>query len=64
MIGKTYSIIRNRRKYGKTTEAVIETGLDWDTADKNREELAAADREANPLKSCWVRDVFEVRMEG
>jgi hypothetical protein len=63
MTGRTYSIIRSSRKDQKTTETVIETGLDWETADSTREQLATADRAANPDKSSWVRDVFEVRME-
>jgi hypothetical protein len=63
MTGRTYSIIRSSRKGQKTTETVIETGLAWETADSTREQLAAADRAANPDKSSWVRDVFEVRME-
>lgn len=63
MTGRTYSIIRSSRKDQKTTETVIETGLDWETADSTREQFATADRAANPDKSSWVRDVFEVRME-
>jgi hypothetical protein len=63
MQGRTYSIVRSSRKAQKTIETVLETGLSWEDADSQRNELAEADRAANPLKSCWVRDVFVVQME-
>jgi hypothetical protein len=63
MTGRTYSIIRCSRKVQKTMETVLETGLAWKTADSTREKLAEADRAANPGKSSWVRDMFEVRIE-
>ena len=70
MTGKTYSIIRSTRKSTPgtrtsitTTEVVLERGLSWEEADSKREKMAAADRAANPGKSCWVRDMFIVQME-
>lgn len=63
MIGRTYSIIRSSRKSQKTVRTVIESGLSWEEADSKRDKLAEIDREANPLKSCWTRDVFLVEME-
>jgi hypothetical protein len=64
MTGRTYSIIRSSRKSQKTVETILETGLSWEEADSQRNDLAEADRAANPLKSCWVRDVFVVQMEN
>jgi hypothetical protein len=63
MTGRTYSIIRSSRQSQKTIETVLETGLCWEDADSQRNELAEADRAANPLKSCWTRDVFVVQLE-
>jgi len=63
MEGRTYSIIRSSRKNRKTVETVMETGLGWDAADSQRNEIAAAYRAANPLKSSWSGDVFIVQME-
>lgn len=64
MTGRTYSILRSSRQTGKTVETVVETGLSWEVADKQRDCLAEAEREATPMKSSWTRDQFEVRMEG
>lgn len=64
MTGKTYSILRSRRVDGKTVETVIETGLTWEVADSKRDKIAQEDRDKYPLRSSWVRDMFEVRMEN
>jgi hypothetical protein len=64
MEGRSYSIIRSSRQSERTIETVLETGLVWELADTRRNTLADAGRAANPLKSCWSRDVFVVQMEG
>jgi hypothetical protein len=64
MTGRTYSIIRSSRKNQKIVETVLETGLSWEAADSQRNELAEADRAENSLKSSWTRDVFVVQMES
>jgi hypothetical protein len=63
--GKTYSIIRSHREAvrARTIETVVETGLSWEAADSQRNELQQAERDANPLKSSWTMDIFIVRME-
>jgi hypothetical protein len=63
MTGRTYSIIRSSRKGQKTIETVLETGLTWELADSRRNAIAAAYREANPRKSSWSGDLFNVQME-
>ena len=62
MIGRTYSIVRSN--WGKrTVKEVIATGLSWEEADSTRNELADADRAANPAMSSWIRDMFIVVIE-
>jgi hypothetical protein len=63
LIGRTYSIIKSSRKAQKTVETVVETGLDWDTADSKRNKLDEIEREKEPLKRSWTRDLHLVRME-
>lgn len=66
LIGKTYSILRSRRDHvqSRTIDTVVESGLSWEDADRKRDSLNEIERKANPLKSCWTRDVFIVQMEA
>ena len=63
MTGRTYSIVKGSGKSSKTVEVVLESGLTWEVADSRCNQIAAADRAENPLKSSWARDVFVVQME-
>lgn len=63
MTQRTYSIIRNRRIAGRSLDTVIESGLSWETASSKREELQLAERRANPMKTSWSMDIFNIQLE-
>jgi len=58
----TYSIIRTNRETGKTVETIVASGLDWKTADQQRNSLDQIES-AKPSHSSWIGNLHIVRLE-
>ena len=63
MENRTYRIIRNHRDTDGQWDVVVQSGLDWNTADAKRNELSRAEMALHPTKTSWTRDLFIVEME-
>lgn len=59
----TYTLIRNRRTVGATTQTVEATGLSWEAGNALRGKLYAEYDREHPGESSWTKDHFEMRME-